>query len=120
MTTTRSQTHGLPQDRPSSSSPAAPTEIPVPPTLVADTVGAGDSFMAAMLAGLADRNLLGAQRRAALRAIGIDAFTELLTESAVAAAVTCSRPGADPPTRSELSLATDAAHAGTGAVATEV
>lgn len=74
----------------------------VPPTKVVDTVGAGDSFMAALLAALVDRELDGAQRREALRGITREQLEELLRYSARAAAITVSRAGANPPTRAEL------------------
>ena len=77
--------------------------IPVaaPPTDVVDTVGAGDSFMAAMLALLCDWDVVNGGE-GALRALD-DARVELLVRGAVtAAAVTCSRRGANPPTRREL------------------
>jgi fructokinase len=68
---------------------------------VVDTVGAGDSFMAAMLAMLCDWEVVSSGE-GALRALD-DARVELLVRGAVtAAAVTCSRRGADPPTRREL------------------
>jgi fructokinase len=98
---------------------AGTAQIPVPPTTVADTVGAGDSFMAAMLAGLARRDLLGAHRRPALRAIQAGVLGELLAAAAAAAAVTCSRPGADPPTADELSLTAGAGRAAARASALE-
>jgi fructokinase len=69
---------------------------------VVDTVGAGDSFSAALLAGLHRRDLLGADRRPGLRALDGPALDALLDEAAAAAAITCSRRGADPPTAAEL------------------
>ncbi len=72
-------------------------------TNVVDTVGAGDSFMAAILAGLADRDLLGADRRTQLSRIGESSLVGLLEFAARAAAITCQRAGADPPTRADLS-----------------
>jgi fructokinase len=72
------------------------------PVAVADTVGAGDSFMAALLDGLAKAGLLGAPRRTALRTARADLFEAILARAARAAALTVSRPGADPPTSSEL------------------
>jgi len=79
----------------------ATLEVPAPPTDVVDTVGAGDSFMAAMLAMLCDWEVVGGGE-GALRALD-DARVELLVRgAAVAAAVTCSRRGANPPTRREL------------------
>lgn len=76
--------------------------VEAPVTRVADTIGAGDSFMAGLIAGLADRNLLGGDRRDALRAISAQALVEVVTVAARCAAITVSREGADPPTRDDL------------------
>ncbi|WP_240157434.1 carbohydrate kinase family protein [Pseudonocardia broussonetiae] len=73
---------------------------------VVDTVGAGDTFSAALLAGLHERDLLGADRRDALRALDAAQLDALLDLAARAAAITCSRRGADPPTADELRVAT--------------
>jgi len=81
---------------------AGEAQCVVPPTKVADTVGAGDSFMAALLSALVERELDGAQRRAALRGISCKTLEELLRYAARAAAITVSRAGANPPTRAEL------------------
>lgn len=79
----------------------ATVQVSAPVTGVADTVGAGDSFMAAMLAMLWDWDVV-AGGGGALAALD-DARVELLLAGAVtAAAVTCSRRGADPPSRREL------------------
>lgn len=75
--------------------------IPAPPTDVVDTVGAGDSFMAAMLAMLCDWAVV-AGGAGALRALDDDHVRLLVQGAATAAAVTCSRRGANPPTRPEL------------------
>jgi fructokinase len=72
---------------------------PVPTALV-DTVGAGDTFQAALLAGLAERGRLAAT---GLDTIGLDEVEALLGFAARAAAITCSRRGADLPRRSEIS-----------------
>ncbi|MGH8892418.1 MAG: carbohydrate kinase family protein [Actinomycetes bacterium] len=69
---------------------------------VADTVGAGDSFMSALLAGLHSRDLLGAAARDALAGLGPTAVDGLLEEAVTASAITCSRVGADPPSAAEL------------------
>jgi fructokinase len=69
---------------------------------VVDTVGAGDAFTSALLAGLHRRGLLGAERRAALRAVGEATLLEVLDEAVLAAAITCTRRGADPPVLEEL------------------
>jgi fructokinase len=69
--------------------------IPVP---VVDTIGAGDTFAAALLDGL-----LGLQdRRGDLAALDDTTVRAVLTRAGQAAAVTVSRPGADPPYASEL------------------
>ena len=73
------------------------------PVVVADTVGAGDSFMAALVWGLHRRGLLGADRRDALRALSPDGITEVVDAAVRASAITCGRVGADPPTEAELS-----------------
>lgn len=75
---------------------------PVLPVPVVDTVGAGDSFMSALLGAIADRELDGAQRREQLRALSSQDLSQILAYAARAAAVTVSRPGADPPYRKEL------------------
>ncbi|MDF9279408.1 carbohydrate kinase [Arthrobacter sp. EH-1B-1] len=77
-------------------------EVPAPATSVVDTVGAGDSFMAALLSALVDRELDGGQRRNELRALSVEQMQGVLAFAAAAAAVTVSRAGANPPTRAEL------------------
>lgn len=77
-------------------------ERPIIPVDVEDTVGAGDSFTAALLAALDDRSLLGAENRDRLRAIGHEDLESVVIYAARAAAITSSRPGADPPNRAEL------------------
>ena len=71
---------------------------------VVDTIGAGDSFCAAMLDGLRRRGLLGAEHRTDLRALPLPAWAEVLARAARAAAITVSRPGADPPSAAELDV----------------
>lgn len=66
---------------------------------VVDTVGAGDTFQAALLAWLAERGALGA---AALRTLTERDLGAVLAFAADAAAITCSRRGADMPRRAEL------------------
>lgn len=77
-------------------------DVPAPTVQVVDTVGAGDAFTAGLLDGLARADLLGAARRAALAAAGGDVLAPILAEAVAVAALTCGRPGADPPTRAEL------------------
>ncbi|MBC9724689.1 carbohydrate kinase [Streptomyces sp. TRM68367] len=66
---------------------------------VVDTIGAGDTVNAALLHGLALREALSAQGVAAL---GADGWAGLLGFAARAAAITCSRAGAEPPYAHEL------------------
>ena len=77
-------------------------ERPIVPVDVADTVGAGDSFTAALLAALDDRSLLGAANRGRLHAMDPADVESVLIYASRASAITASRPGADPPTRAEL------------------
>lgn len=84
---------------------AGEAEAVTPAVDVADTVGAGDSFMAALLSGVVDLGLDGAQNRKDLRAMSPETLGELLAHAATAAAVTVSRAGANPPTRAELNHA---------------
>lgn len=66
---------------------------------ISDTVGAGDTFNAGVLASLADRGLL---RKDRLAALSPDALREALSHGARVAAVTVSRAGANPPWAEEL------------------
>ncbi|MFH9989259.1 carbohydrate kinase [Streptomyces luteogriseus] len=66
---------------------------------VVDTIGAGDTVNAALLHGLAVRGALSAR---ALGELDPGGWTELLGFAARAAAVTCSRAGAEPPYAHEL------------------
>jgi fructokinase len=73
----------------------------VPIDLV-DTVGAGDSFTSGLLDGLHRADLLGGARRTGLAAVDRATLEDVVDEAALIAAITCSRAGADPPTRAEL------------------
>jgi fructokinase len=84
-------------------------EMLAPKVAVADTVGAGDSFMGGLIDGLWTAGLLGADRRGALHAVEAGTVAEVLAECVRIAAITVSRPGANPPSRAELD-ALDAAH----------
>jgi fructokinase len=66
---------------------------------VIDTVGAGDTFQAALLTWLAEQALLS---RAGLTSLEPQRISAALEFAASAAAITCSRRGADLPRRSEL------------------
>jgi fructokinase len=76
--------------------------VDAPTVRVVDTVGAGDAFTSALLAGLARRDLIAALRDERARRLRDDLLTELLTASCRVAALTCTRPGADPPSIDEL------------------
>lgn len=73
--------------------------VPAARVEVVDTVGAGDSFMAALLGSLAERDALDRVRLAELRP---DALAGCLRYASAVAAVTCGRAGADPPWRHEI------------------
>lgn len=73
-----------------------------PPKIeVVDTVGAGDTFMAALLADL------GAQADPSghLSALTPDGIEALLRKASIAAGITCGRRGADLPTKQDLAAA---------------
>lgn len=73
--------------------------VGAPPVSVVDTVGAGDSFMSAVLDALAG------QDRTTLGALSAEELAGLLARAGAAAAVTVSRAGAQPPDRAELDAA---------------
>jgi fructokinase len=76
---------------------AAPVKVDV-----ADTVGAGDTFQAALLTRLAEIDALGPKP---VRALAPAALADVMGFAARAAAITCSRRGADLPRRAELTPA---------------
>jgi len=76
--------------------------VPAPKVIVADTVGAGDSFMGGLIDGLWTAGVLGADRRAALAALDDATLTSILERCVRIASITVSRPGANPPGSGEL------------------
>ncbi|MGE5762488.1 MAG: carbohydrate kinase family protein [Mycobacterium leprae] len=78
---------------------------PAVPIDLVDTVGAGDSFTSGLLDALLRADLIGATRREELAAIDESTLEGVVDMAAAVAAITCSRPGADPPTRAEVDAA---------------
>ena len=72
------------------------------PVDVVDTVGAGDSYQSALLAGLAET---GCADPEALDTLSRDALARLLEFAGEAAALTCGKRGADLPRRAAISIA---------------
>lgn len=77
-------------------------ELPGRRVDVTDTTGAGDSFQAALIAGLAERRITG---RRQLDALDADTITAMVGFAIDAAAITCSRRGADLPRRDVVAVA---------------
>jgi fructokinase len=78
---------------------AGEARVAAKPVRVVDTVGAGDAFMVGLLDALWGMGLLGADRRAVLGRIGLDALTAALQSACLSAAWTVGRAGADLPDR---------------------
>lgn len=83
-------------------SDAGEIEAVAPQVEVVDTVGAGDSFMGALIDGLWEHDLLGADRRDALNAVDPATVQQIADRCCAVAAITVSRAGANPPSRSEI------------------
>jgi fructokinase len=79
-------------------SEAGSVEIEAPAVDVVDTIGAGDSFQAALLFAL---RAIGRIERAALSRMNSDELRRTLSFAASCAAFTCGRAGADPPWRAD-------------------
>ena len=75
-------------------------EVPGFNVPVVDTVGAGDTVSAALIAGL--QHYLGADSDSRMRELDDGQMATILTRACAAAAITCSRAGAQPPTLAEL------------------
>jgi fructokinase len=73
--------------------------VPAVPITVVDTVGAGDSFGAALLAALVERKAL---EPGATRPLDDSLLEEAVEYAVTASAITCTRRGAVPPSRAEI------------------
>ncbi|MBN8957543.1 MAG: carbohydrate kinase [Rhizobiales bacterium] len=81
--------------------------VPAPQVEVADTIGAGDAFMAGLLCALDEAHV---RTRTVLAALPKKALLDAISFAACVAAVTCSKQGAVMPWREELQ-ASPSAHA---------
>ena len=80
-------------------------EVPGVPVAVADTVGAGDTFSGVLVDALLALGVSGAAGAETLRALSDRDVLGAVTTAAIGAAINVSRPGADPPSRTELAAA---------------
>lgn len=78
---------------------AGQIEVTAPMVAVVDTIGAGDSFQAALLFALHKQGRLA---RKSLKDAGADELRRALSFAANCAGITCTRPGADPPWSHEV------------------
>jgi fructokinase len=76
-------------------------EIPGRKVDVVDTVGAGDTFSAALLAGLRRVGRLAPKR---ISALDLETLGSVLSYAIIASSITCSRRGADLPTASDVEV----------------
>ncbi|WP_432564570.1 carbohydrate kinase family protein [Kineococcus sp. SYSU DK003] len=81
---------------------AGTLHVPAPRIEVVDTVGAGDAFMSGLLHALAEHDLLGGRGLPRLRHLGLGTLESIVATAIRSASITCSRAGANPPTRAEL------------------
>jgi fructokinase len=76
--------------------------LPTHATTVVDTIGAGDTVMAGLIAALAARSLLGASGAKRWENLSENDLAEVVTFALRAAAITVSRAGADLPTLADM------------------
>jgi fructokinase len=86
-------------------SKAGTVSLPARTVDVVDTVGAGDSFMTGLVDALWSLDLLGADRRSALRAITTDDLETVLGAAVLNSALTVAQAGAQLPDRATLDAA---------------
>jgi len=75
-------------------------EVSAKEVAVMDSIGAGDTFAAALITQLLEKTLMN---ESALEKLSSADLTEILNNCSMAAAITCSRQGANPPHRHEVS-----------------
>ena len=80
-------------------------EVSAPKIALADTVGAGDTFMASLLAELLALDALGSDPSSRLERLGEKDLIEALQVSVHAAALVCERQGCEPPSEKEIRAA---------------
>jgi fructokinase len=78
---------------------AGAIEVQAPAVNVVDTVGAGDSFQAALLFAL---RAIGQIETGSLAQMNSDEIRRVLSFASICAAITCGRAGADPPRQSDV------------------
>ena len=78
---------------------APPLEVSAPAVAVVDTVGAGDTFTGGLSVALAQREVSGVEQ---LRTLPDESWREILRFAAAAAALNCTRAGANPPRLAEV------------------
>jgi fructokinase len=75
-------------------------QVPTPKVSVIDTVGAGDTYTAGLMVSLLEH---GHERAEQLATHSDQTWLEVMQFAAQAAAINCTRAGANPPTRAEVS-----------------
>ncbi len=78
---------------------ASPLEVSAPSVAVVDTIGAGDTFTAGLSVALAQREVTNVGK---LRGLPDETWHEILRFAAAAAALNCTRAGANPPRLEEV------------------
>jgi fructokinase len=83
-------------------------EVPAPKISLVDTVGAGDTFMASLLAELLAVDALGSDPESRLQRLSEKKLLQALEVSVQAAALVCERQGCEPPNEKEIKAALSA------------